>query len=218
MKTRILLGALIASAMFCGQAYALDLFGGMKAAQSCAPCEPACAEPACEPSNPCDVCDPCVRPRCDLFSGLRGLFSCDRCVGPCDVGCETARACAPEPACEPVCQPEPECDVVCKPRPQPVRTLVKKARCALAPPCPSPCEVACEEPACETACRPRCRRRPVLNILNDLFGVGHKRCGVCSACVQPTECSACDAAVIVPGNGKDSEEPAPLPAAPNPDA
>ncbi len=227
MKTKLLLGALMVSAMLCGRSQGADLIGRMVSLdEGCAACaKPAC-EPACEPA--CDVCAP--RHRCDLFAGLKDLFACRRCAPACEVpACEPAKCVTPEPACEPACG-------CAKCRPQPVRALVRKiasvGECNAC--CPVACEPACEKPACEPACKPACEpackpacepacdpaceaacepccqpKRPVLNFLRNLLGCDRDCCAV-------SECGCGVEAAPADKGGKSA--PAPLPAAPSPNA
>jgi len=212
MKTKLLLGALMVSAMLCGRSQGADLIGRMVSLdEGCAACaQPACEQPACEPA--CDVCAP--RHRCDLFAGLKDLFASRRCAPACEVpACEPAKCVTPEPACEPACG-------CAKCRPQPVRALVRKiASVGECNACgPAACEPACEKPACEPACaepacEPSCRScdRPVLNFLKNVFGPRPK-CGACAP-VSDCGCGVQSAPAAAPSNGA-----APLPAAPTPDA
>jgi hypothetical protein len=88
MKARMMIGALMVSAVLCGQGFAADLLGHMVALNG-----GGCT--ACEPAAPCGdpCCDRCCRP-CDLFAGLKGLFACNRCCDPCNA-CEAPQACSP---------------------------------------------------------------------------------------------------------------------------
>lgn len=216
MKTKLFLGALMISAMLCGRGFGADMFGRMVSLdEGCA----ACAKPACEPA--CQECAPAKR--CDLFAGLKDLFACRRCAPACEVACEPVKCAVPEPACEPAC---------CNPcRPQPVRALLRGVRNALV--CPvcgaaecNACEAACEKAACEPACKPACEpacepareaacepscqpKRPVLNFLRNLLGCDR-------ACCAVSECGCGVEATPVEKGGKSA--PAPLPAAPSPNA
>jgi len=202
MKTKLLLGALMVSAMLCGRSQGADLIGRMVSLdEGCAACaQPACEQPACEPA--CDVCAP--RHRCDLFAGLKDLFASRRCAPACEVpACEPAKCVTPEPACEPACG-------CAKCRPQPVRALVRKiasvGECnacgpaACEPACEKPaCEPACEQPACEPACgAPKCNPQPVRNLLRKIASVGE--CNACgpAACEPACEKPACEPACAEP--------------------
>lgn len=204
MKTKLLLGALMVSAMLCGRSQGADLIGRMVSLdEGCA----ACAQPACEPAQPaCDVCAP--RQRCDLFAGLKDLFAARRVVSACDTpACEPAKCVTPEPACEPACA-APTC------RPQPVRALVRKiatvgqcsvcgqAACDRA--CEQPaCEPACEQPACEPACgAPTCNPQPVRNLLRKIGSIGER-----SACGQPACEPACEKPACEPACAEPACEP-----------
>lgn len=258
MKTKLLLGALMVSAMLCGRSQGADLIGRMVSLDDgCAACAKPVSEPACDQPS-CDACGP--RHRCDLFAGLKDLFASRRYAPACDVpACEPAKCVTPEPACEPACgltsrpQPvralvrkiasvgegnacgpapcepacekpacepaceQPACEPACGPtcRPQPIRNALRKiAAISDCNACdPAACEPACEQPACEPACEPACRSydRPVLNFLKNVFGP-RSQCGACAP-VGDCGCGVNSAPAAAPSN-----DAAPLPAAPTPDA
>jgi len=221
MRWRMVLGALVVSASMCSQSFGLELLDRLLGLDnccggcgSCAQCaEPACApcqaaracapEPACCEPEPC--CDPCGR-RCDLFSGLRDLFKCNRC-GRNSCGCEPA--CEPacetcKPACEPACAPS--CEPSCRPR----------GLRLLRPACRTACQPSCE-PACEPACNPcarSCRRGLRLRDL-DILGLFSCNCrSCCDPCGQSAGCG-CGAGTGAPAAAGEAqpagEAPAPAP-------
>ena len=238
MKGRMVFGALLLSAALTSQGFGFELLGnllglncGCGGCNACQACAPASCEPAPETCAPEPACsDPCAR-RCDLFSGLKGLFACNRC---CDSGCNDCAepacepaACAPEPscklcnlgilgrgcgcrpACEPACDPAPEpaCEPACAPRPR------KHCRKACRPACRPACEPACE-PACDPCGRRRCFADGLFGLLDGLFA-----CGGCNACAQ-TGCgdpSCCGPALEGAPVEVPPEEAAPLPIAPRAD-
>ncbi len=92
----------------------------------------SCAAPSCgcevAPSCGCEVtCDPCAKPKCSLFSGLKAKMA-------------ARKACCPAPSCG--CEAAPTC---CAPAPAPAPTC-----CAPAPTCcePAPCCDPCAKPKC----------------------------------------------------------------------
>jgi hypothetical protein len=160
--------------------------------QKCGGCE-AC-EPACEACEP--ACDTCCAPRCDLFAGLKGLFSCKRCCDPCG-----PEECCAEPAC---CVPEPECcePECCEPCCRPIGAeLLGKVRCRLcgALDCLKPnrcntacCEEACCEEACEPACEPECCEPECCEACCQPLGA--KLLGKLRAALQPCKPACCEEA------------------------
>ncbi|MGQ9505406.1 MAG: hypothetical protein ACUVQR_10910 [Thermogutta sp.] len=235
MKTKLFLGALMISAMLCGRGFGADMFGRMVSLdEGCA----ACAQPA-------PACEPCAQvKRCDLFAGLKDLLACRRCAPACEEACESAKCAVPEPACEPACanpcwpQPvrallrgvrnalacpvcgqaecnacepareTPACEPAREPACGPICRLHKRIACeACAPACEKPaCEPA-REPACEPSCE--CGRRPVLNFLRNLLGCDRNVSAV----------SKCGCGVeAAPAEKGGKAAPAPLPAAPSPNA
>lgn len=215
MKGKIVLLALLLSAVPCSQGFGFELLDRIlglncgncgacdacgetaccePAAKSCAP-EPACCEePAyCEEPKCCeepecyDPCGSCGKKRCDLFAGLKELFQGNKGCGKTSC-CEQPQSCAPEPACceEPVSCEEPKC---------------------------------CEEPACcEPSCgKKRCGNRPLLDLLDDLFGGG--KCGKKSCC-EPACCETVCGGCGGGGEAAPAEAPADAPstAAPLPKA
>ncbi len=236
------------SVALCGQGFGFELLDRMlgldcgccePAACKPAACEPAVCEPAaCEPAacEP-DACGPCGKSKCrdkcrratpvrDLFSGLQDLLDCKKgcgkscgqkgCCEPAAACCEPAAAC-----CEPVaacCEPVAACcePVACKP------AACEPAACE-----PAACEpAACEPDACEP-CGAKCGkkksscRRPLLDLLDGIFGCcKSKGCGK-SACCEPAGCGGCGGcgeaeAADAAGNG--AEAPGELPRAPDPSA
>ena len=198
-----------------------------------AACEPACGKAGrCKKQYPTPVRDAICKatPVRDLFGGLKDLYECKGCTCSTNA-CEAAKGCCPEPACEPACEKAKKCRKVrcekgaCKACEAPKACEV--ACCEKA--CPKACEAACEaacEPTCEKA--KKCHklyRRPVLELLEGLFGQPCKaKCG-CG------ECGGCEAACAVGCDGaapaqkaapatapaKAPEQAAPLPAAPKAD-
>ncbi len=127
MKRQVLLSVLAAIAIFAVTTTAqAGMFGRLSAIRGCTPCEPACAEVACDPCeevaaapcdtacNPCELaCDPCgkrpFRPFGGFFANLKNRAACSPCDVACDP-CEAAAAC--DPCAEAVCDP---CEVACDP-------------------------------------------------------------------------------------------------------
>ncbi|MBU4271942.1 MAG: hypothetical protein KKE86_00445 [Planctomycetes bacterium] len=214
--------------------------GDYKACAKVAPCDPcakvACPDPAaCENVAACgSTCSKCKKCRAtpvrDLFAGMVDLFECKGVT--CDANpCDPANACCPEPVtCEKAC--DPACAKPCKVK------KFRKQRCAKVcdPCCPATCDPACEkvaacdpacekvaacEPTCEPACKPKCHklyRRPVVELLEALFGGRNCRCGK-AACGDGCE-TACGSGGVAPGvkaPAKAPEKAAPLPMAPKAD-
>lgn len=155
MKAKTFVGALLVSVILCSPAYSFDLlgrvFGNGCGCDACS--EPQCCEElaCCEECGDLDCCGECIEPeccepcctkKCDLFAGLKGLFTCKRCNTCSEVPCcEEVECCDPEPEfCEPeYC--EPECR---KPRCRPLLGILDslfgcKKRCG-----PGCCEDVCE--------------------------------------------------------------------------
>ena len=132
---------------------ALVMLGAMMTA-------PLFAQNACEAVQEasCDSCTPCiqiVRPKCDLFTGVR----CRPCVQVCAPACEP---CAPacesvKPArklCKPACEP---CKPACAPACEPCKPACEPCKPACAPAC-EPCKPVCVpcKPVCKPVCAPAC--------------------------------------------------------------
>jgi len=246
MKSKLFLGALVISAMLCGRGFAADMFGrmvsldegcaacaqpacepcaraprcdlfaGLKDLFACRRCAPAC-EVACEPAK-CAVPEPACEPACGnpcrpqpvraLLRGVRNALACPVCG---QVGCNACEPACEKPACEPACEPacqKPACEPACEPACGPICRLHKRIRCDV---CAPACEPACEKPACEPACEPSCNpcKRPVLNFLRNLLG-----CNRCDCVVSECGCGV----EAAPAEEGGKAEPAPLPAAPSPNA
>ncbi len=235
MRSKTIFGALLVSVALCSQGFGFELLDRMlglncggcgdcnacadvaccdkACAKACCP-EPACCENACCEEACCSKCKKCrITPVRDLFAGLVDLFECKGCY--CEPVCESA-------CCEEAC--DPACAKPCKEK------RFRKQRCAKAcdPCCPATCEevAACdpacgEVAACEPACKPKCHklyRRPVVELLEALFGSRNCRCGKCS-CGDGCE-TACGGGGVVPGvksPAKAPEKAAPLPMAPKAD-
>jgi hypothetical protein len=127
--------------------------------------------------------------------------------------CEAAQGCCPEPACEPACEK------ACK-----VKRCHKARACEKVSACDPACEkVAACEPACEKVKQPKCHklyRRPVIELLEAIFGEPCKSCGCETACAAgcATGCDgAAPAAAPAKAPAKAPEAAAPLPAAPKAD-
>ena len=145
---------------------ALVMLGAMMTA-------PLFAQSACEAvDTSCNACTPCVqvvcvRPKCDLFTGVRCrpcVPACKPACEPCKPACEPCKpACTPckparklcKPVCKPVCVPcKPVCKPVCVPA---CKKFIVKPVCApvCAPACaPEAAEPACAPEAVEPACTP----------------------------------------------------------------
>ena len=223
MKVKTIVGTLLVSVALCSQGFSFELLdrllglncGGCGACGACS--EVTCCEPeeaCCTPEPTCceePVCDPC-RPKCDLFSGLKGLFKCNACGDPC---CE--QTCEPEPVC---CEPEPTC---CEPDPccrKPLlnfnlkKLLPCRKSCCNPEPCCEPEPVCCEPDPC---CKPKCR--PLLGLLDNLFSCKKG----CNTCGEPAGCSTCGGGetieTIIEASPAEApaiieDEAAPLPQAP----
>lgn len=218
MKGRIVVGALLVSAVLASQGFGFELLDNLlgmnrgRTSACCEPqaCDPACApqacDPACAPKNCCDpvcqpnCCDPCCKPRCDLFAGLKGLFACKKCCDPCGTACcEDVKCCTPEPNC---------CD-------------------------PQACDPGCD-PGCNTGCKSICipKCTPVRDLLEDILSLririvkAPKCCNSCceTACCEPNCCEevGCNGGGVVAPSRQTpkvapAEKPAPLPDAPTVD-
>ena len=232
MRSKTIFGALLVSVALCSQGFGFELLdrmlglncggcGDYKACAKVATCDPcakvACPDPtACESvadcGSTCSKCRKCrITPVRDLFAGLVDLFECKGCY--CEPVCESACC---EEACDPAC--DPVCEKPCKVK------RFRKQRCAKAcdPCCPATCEeVAACDPTCEPTCKPKCHklyRRPVIELLEALFGSRNCRCGEAS-CGDGCE-TACGSGGVVPGvkaPAKAPEKAAPLPMAPKAD-
>jgi len=226
--------------------------GGCGTCAKVAPCEaakacpqPAACDPACDKAcgqGSCGKGKTCrATPVRDLFAGLKDL--CEAKGTYCEPqACEAAKGCAPEPACEKVAACDPACEKACK-KPLKVKKSRKacgKKSCGACDPvaacdpacekvaaCDPACEKACE-PACEKTCAPKCHklyRRPVLELLEDLFGdcKKDKSCGTgCEVGCEVGCATGCGGAAPAKGApatapAKAPEQAAPLPAAPKAD-
>jgi hypothetical protein len=236
MRSKTIFGALLVSVVMCSQGFGFELLdrmlglnsggcGDCKACTKVAACDPcakvACAQPTCEQANcgQCTRCKKCrITPVRDLFDGLKDMFEAKGSV--CEpAACGACKGCCPEP-CEKAACCEP-----CKVK------KCRKVRCEKAcdPCCPATCEKACEKAcgpvACEPVCQPKCHklyRRPVLELLEALFGDCGKSCGTCEAGSCETACGCGGAApakapAAAPAKAPE-EKAAPLPVAPKPDA
>lgn len=220
MRSKTIFGALLVSVALCSQGFGFELLdrmlglncGGCGGCNTCAKvacCDP-CAKAACPDPTACEsvadcgsTCNQCRKCRAtpvrDLFAGLVDLFECKGHY--CKPVCESA-------CCEEAC--EPACAKPCKTK------RFRKQRCAKAcdPCCPTTCE---EVAACEPTCKqPKCHklyRRPVIELLEALFGSRNCRCG--DGCE-----TACGGGGVVPGvkaPARAPEKAAPLPMAPKAD-
>jgi len=218
MRSKMIFGALLVSVALCSQGFGFELLdrmlglngGGCCECNACAkvapccqpccakPCAPACCEkPCCAPTcERCKVCRP--TPVRDLFCNIKDLFGAKSCyTEPC---CE-AKCCAPKCCCEPKCCAEPCCAPKC----------CHKVRCCEKPCCAPPCcekpccapkccceKACCAPPCCEKVCKPKCHklyRRPVLELLENMFGPCGNECGCSEGCC---ECG-CGGVPAVPG-------------------
>ncbi len=238
MKGKVIFGALLVSVALSGQVFGFELLDNLLGLNrgGCGPCQPAACEPAavaaCEPAcvapaacqpgcaKP-NCCEPRIRPVRDLFDGLECLAK--RRLGCCESSrCPKKGACGPaamacaQPVAVAVCEPAVmACDpvAVCEPA---------MVACDPVAAC-HPAVAACGGPAAcgPRACKPRCR--PVLDLLQNLFG--RKCCPKPTAGCGPMACgpAAWECGVTnghatpapAPTNG---EEAAPLPPAPDPSA
>ncbi len=247
MKGKVVFLALLLSVALCSQGFGGDLLdrmlglncggcGGCNTCDKAACCEEVkdCApEPeCCEEVAACgkvDSCDPCGKKRCDLFAGLKDLFDCKRC-DPCGKTecCEEVAVCAPEPEC---CEEiAADCCDPCggKGGRKPLLNLnfgFGKNKCGACGACEK--EVACceEEVACceeidECGGCGKGGKRPLLDLLDDLFGGCNRNKG-CGACEEVADCGGCGGgggALSIPAEAPTPvEEAAPLPSAPQPD-
>jgi hypothetical protein len=233
MRSKTIFGALLVSVAMCSQGFGFELLdrmlglnsggcGECKACAKVAACEPcakvACAEPACCEKATCGHCKKCrITPVRDLFDGLKDMFEAKgvQCE---PVACEAAKGCCPEPCAKAAC-----CEP-CKVK------KCHKVRCekACGACCPATCEKACEKPcapvACEPVCEPKCHklyRRPLVELLESLFGDCRSKCGTCEVAGCDTGCGC--GGTTVPGKAPavapdkaPGEKAAPLPVAPNP--
>ncbi|MEN6405238.1 MAG: hypothetical protein ABFC77_02080 [Thermoguttaceae bacterium] len=244
MRSKTIFGALLVSVALCSQGFGLELLdrmlglncGGCGECKACAKvacCEKACPKacvPACEKACPkacvpaCEKACPkacekviCGEPKCkkyhatpvrDLFDNIKDMFEAKASI------CEAPKACEPTScakACPKAC--EPACEKACK-----VKHCRKVKACE--PVCAKACEPVCAK-ACEPVCAkaPKCHklyRRPVLELLEDLFG-SCKKCdnGGCeAACGCNGAAPATKAPAAAPAK---APEAAPLPAAPKAD-
>jgi hypothetical protein len=153
-----------------------------------------------------------------MFANLKDLFEAKGTV--CDTGaCEAAKGCCPEPACAVACEKP------CKAK-RCHKLLGEKGCCPEVAACE---KVAACEPACEKVCEPKCHklyRRPVLELLECLFGEPCNKCGnACGGGCEAACAAGCDgakaapAAAPAPAPAKAKEQAAPLPKAapPKPD-
>ena len=254
MKGKTIFGALLVSVALCSQGFGFELLnnllgangGGCGTCAKVAPCEavkacpqPAACDPACEKAcgqNSCGKCKKCrATPVRDLFAGLKDLCEAKGCYCEQPKGCcEAAKGCCPEPACEKVAACNPACEKACKKpcKTKKCRKACGKKTCGAC--CPvAACDPACEkvaacEPACEKTCAPKCHklyRRPVLELLEDLFG-DCKKCGKSCGTGCETGCEvgcAAGCGGAAPAKAAPTTAPAkapetaPLPAAPKAD-
>ncbi|WP_145109294.1 keratin-like protein [Botrimarina mediterranea] len=148
--------ALMSSGASSANAFGFGLLGGHGCGCATDCCEPTCGcEPSCCVAEPV-CCDPCCKPRCGLFSGLKGMFHRHHCCA--DACCEPS-CCAAEPSC---CAPEPSCCVA------------EPSCCAAEPSCG--CEPACCDPCCGGH---RCK------LFGGLKGLFKRHCCAPSCC-EPT--------------------------------
>ncbi len=242
MRSKTIFGALLVSVALCSQGFGFELLDRMlglncggcgdcnacanvaccdkACVKACCPepacCEKACCDPACCEEACCSKCKKCrITPVRDLFAGLVDLFECKGCY--CEPVCGSA--CCEEAAC---CEKPDCCDEVncCKKKCRKPRRSKKNCCCEAA--CDPACEkVAACDPTCEPTCKPKCHklyRRPVIELLEALFGSRNCRCGEAS-CGDGCE-TACGSGGVVPGvkaPAKAPEKAAPLPMAPKAD-
>ena len=240
MRSKTIFGALLVSVALCSQGFGFELLDRMLGLNSggCGECK-ACAKVACcDPCTKVAACDPCAKACCpepaccekacpqlacceqatcgkckkcrptpvrDLFGNLKDLFE--------------AKGCYCEPVCQPACDPacgntcEPACEQSCKTK------RCRKQRCAKA--C-DPCGPATCEPACEPTCvQPKCHklyRRPLVELLENLFGGRNCGCGM-ATCGDScgVGCGGAAPAPAMKTPAKAPEKAAPLPKAPKAD-
>jgi len=232
MRSKTIFGALLVSVALCSQGFGLELLDRMLGLNGggCGECKVACCDPcakACCPEPCAKACpEPCAQANCgtcckkcrptpvrDLFANIADMFTAKgvQCE---TVACAAPTACCPEPAC---CEKPAKCRKV---------RCCKKACCCdpCAKACCDPCEKVACQPACEPACQPKVKchklyRRPVLELLEAMFG--------CKDCCNPCGTACCDtgcgcgggapAAAPAAAPAKAPEQAAPLPQAPKAD-
>ena len=197
MRSKTIFGALLVSVALCSQGFGFELLdrmlglncGGCGECNACAkvtccdPCtkaccpEPACcAKPHCCEKACCDPCGKCCRPTPvrDLFADIAHLFECKGCY--CEPACCPEKGCCPEP-CAKACCDKGCCDPCCEPSCKHVKRCRKVRHCGDKGCCePQCCEPQCCEPQC---CEPKCHklyRRPLVELLEAMFGGRH--CGL----------------------------------------
>jgi hypothetical protein len=243
MRGKTIFGALLVSVALCSQGFGFELLdrmlglnnGGCGECNACAKvacCEKACPQ-ACEKACPqacetvcatatCGKCKKCrATPVRDLFGDLKEMFEAKGTV--CETrACAAPKACCPEPAC---CEKACGCEKCCKER------KCRKPRCAekaCGACCPAACEKACPK-ACEPTCEPTCEtktkchklyRRPVVELLESIFGTC-KKCGTgCEAGCEVGCAAGCGGSAPAAAPAKapvKAPEAAPLPQAPKAD-
>jgi hypothetical protein len=190
MRSKTIFGALLVSVALCSQAFSFELLdrmlglngGGCGECNACAkvtPCQPACqptcakaCEKACLPTVPATCKEKVCRPTPvrDLFANIKDLFEAKACQT--DPVCCEAPKCCPEPAC---CPKTVRCHKIrCA-----AKACCEKACKVCEPACKAACAPACE-PVCEKPCKPKTHklyRRPVLEMLENLFGCNECGCG-----------------------------------------